>query len=128
MAKMLVIYQRPDDVPAFERHYYETHIPMAKRLPGLRSYEVSFGPIMSPASPSDAWLIGTLHFDSLAAILEAFASDVGAECAADRRNYAPDPSKFQISCSTTSTSDQQRRRELRQRFSSAVATRFSGQT
>lgn len=96
MAKMLVIYQKPDDVPAFERHYYEIHIPMAKRLPGLQKYEVSDGPVVSPASPSDAWLIGTLHFDSLAAIRDAFASDVGQECGTDRRNYAPDPSKFQM--------------------------------
>ena len=96
MAKMVVIYQKPDDVPAFERHYYGTHIPMAKRLPGLRKYEVSYGALLSPASPSDAWLIGTLHFDSLAAVRDAFASDVGQECGADRRNYAPDPSKFQM--------------------------------
>lgn len=96
MAKMVVIYQKPDDVPAFERHYYGTHIPMAKRLPGLIKYEVSYSPVVSPASPSDAWLIGTLHFDSLEAIRTAFASDVGIECAADRRHYAPDPSRFQM--------------------------------
>jgi len=96
MAKMVVIYQKPDDVAAFERHYFETHIPMAKRLPGIRKYEVSYGPIVSPAAPSDAWLVGTLYFDSMAAMREAFASDAGQECAADRRAYAPDPSKFQM--------------------------------
>jgi uncharacterized protein (TIGR02118 family) len=96
MAKMVVIYQRPEDVEAFERHYFEKHIPLAKRLPGMRKYEVSYGPIISPASPSDAWLIGTLHFDSLEAIQEAFTSDVGKECAADRHYFAPDPAKFQM--------------------------------
>ena len=96
MAKMVVIYQKPDDVAAFERHYFETHIPMAKRLPGIRKYEVSYGPVVSATGLSDAWLIGTLHFDDLAAIREAFASDVGKECAADRRAYAPDASKFQM--------------------------------
>ncbi len=69
---------------------------MAKRLPGLISYDVSFGPIVSPAGPSKAWLIGTLHFESLAAISEAFASEVGKQCAQDRRIYAPDTSKFQM--------------------------------
>jgi uncharacterized protein (TIGR02118 family) len=96
MAKMVVIYEKPEDVATFERHYWETHIPMAKRLPGLRRYEVSYGPIVSPAAPSKAWLIGTLTFDSLDDIRAAFASEVGQECAADRRNYAPDPSKFQM--------------------------------
>ena len=94
MAKMVVIYEKPEDVAAFERHYFAIHIPMAKRLPGLVSYDVSYGPIVSPAAPSKAWLIGTLHFDSLAAIGEAFASDIGKECALDRRIYAPDSSKF----------------------------------
>ena len=96
MARMVVIYKKPDDVAAFERHYYEIHVPMAKRLPGIRKYEVSQGPIMSPAGPSEAWLVGTLHFDSLTAMRDAFASEVGIECAADRRAYAPDPSKFQM--------------------------------
>ena len=57
MARMVVIYKRPDDVEAFQRHYFEKHVPLAKRLPGIRKYEVSQGPIMSPAGPSDAWMV-----------------------------------------------------------------------
>jgi uncharacterized protein (TIGR02118 family) len=96
MARMVVIYSKPNDVAAFEKHYFETHVPLAKRLPGIRKYEVSQGPIVSPAGASDAWMVATLHFDSLAAIREAFASDIGEQCAADRREFAPDPSKFQM--------------------------------
>jgi uncharacterized protein (TIGR02118 family) len=96
MARMVVIYKKPDDVEAFQRHYFEKHVPLAKRLPGIRKYEVSQGPIMSPAGPSDAWMVATLHFDSAAAIRDAFSSEVGKECAADRREFAPDPSKFQM--------------------------------
>ena|SRR6516225_8733460 len=93
---MVVIYNKPNDVAAFERHYFEQHVPLAKRLPGIRKYEVSQGPIVSPAGASDAWMVATLHFDSMAAIRDAFASDVGKECAADRRAFAPDPSTFQM--------------------------------
>ena len=96
MARMVVIYQKPADVAAFERHYFEKHVPLAKKLPGIRRYEVSQGPVMSPAGPSDAWMVATLHFDSMAAIKAAFASEVGKECAADRRAFAPDPSTFQM--------------------------------
>ncbi len=96
MARMVVIYKAPADVDAFERHYFEKHVPLAKRLPGIRKYEVSRGAIMSPAGPSDAWMVATLHFDSLAAIRDAFASEVGKECAADRREFAPDPAQFQM--------------------------------
>jgi len=93
---MVVIYRKPADVAAFERHYFEKHVPLAKRLPGIRKYEVSQGPIVSPAGASDAWMVATLHFDSLAAIREAFASDVGEQCAADRREFALDPTQFQM--------------------------------
>ena len=96
MAVMLVIYRKPDDVAAFERHYFERHVPLAKRLPGIRKYEVSRGPVVSPNGASDAWMVATLHFDSLAAIREAFASEVGRLCAADRREFAPDPATFQM--------------------------------
>lgn len=96
MARMIVIYKKPDDVAAFERHYFETHVPLAKQLPGLRRYEVSTGPILSPAGPSDAWMVATLHFDDMAALREAFASDIGKACAEDRVKFAPDPASFQM--------------------------------
>lgn len=94
MARMVVIYKTPQDVAAFERHYFETHIPLAKKLPGIRRYEVSRGPIVTPAGALDFHFVATLHFDDLAAIKQAFASPEGQVCAADRRNFAPDPSAF----------------------------------
>ena len=96
MARMIVIYKQPKDVKAFERHYFEKHVPLAKKLPGIRKYEVSQGPITSPAGPTDAWMITTLHFDNMAAVRSAFATEIGQACAADRREFAPDPSTFQM--------------------------------
>jgi uncharacterized protein (TIGR02118 family) len=96
MAQMVVVYKRPEDQEAFKRHYFEKHVPLAKALPGIRKYEVSYGPITSPSEPSDAWMIATLHFDDTAAIRDAFASDVGQACAADRLEFAPDPTSFQM--------------------------------
>ncbi len=48
MARMVVIYRTPKDVEAFDRHYFEIHVPLAKKIPGLRKYEVSDGPIATP--------------------------------------------------------------------------------
>ena len=96
MARMVVIYPTPDNVEAFDRHYFEIHVPLAKKIPGLRKYEVSNGPIAAPVGTSDVYLIGTLHFDDLAAIKEAFASPEGQAAGADRRLFAPDDSGFQM--------------------------------
>jgi uncharacterized protein (TIGR02118 family) len=96
MAKMTVIYATPKDPGAFDRHYYETHIPLAKKLPGLRKYEVSRGPVATISGPPGCYLIGTLHFDDLAAIQRAFASPEGQACAADRAIFAPSHNDFQM--------------------------------
>jgi uncharacterized protein (TIGR02118 family) len=96
MARMVVIWKNPKDVAAFDRHYFEVRIPLAKQLPGLRKYEVSQGPIVAPHGASDVHLVATLHFDSLAAIKQAFASPCGRLCAEDRRNLSDDPADFQM--------------------------------
>ena len=90
MARMVVIYRPPLDVRAFESHYFEVHAPLAKKLPGLRKYEVSKGAIVSLNAAQDAYLIATLHFDDLSSIRAAFASETGQACAADRKILAPD--------------------------------------
>jgi uncharacterized protein (TIGR02118 family) len=96
MARMVVIYKKPADVKAFEKHYFETHIPLAKKIPGLRKYEVSHGPIATPVGTSNVHRIGMLHFDDLAAIEKAFASAEGQAAGADRRLFAPDDSGVQM--------------------------------
>lgn len=87
-AKLLVIYGEPEDRAAFGRYYQETHIPLAKTIPGLRGYEVSRGPVMTPAGPAEAHLVATLAFDDMAAIQAAFASAEGQAAAADLQRFA----------------------------------------
>jgi len=86
---MVVIYRTPEDPAAFDRHYVDVHLPLAHQLPGLRRYEVSERPIATPAGDTEPYLIAILHFDSLEAIRQAFATAEGRACAADRRILAP---------------------------------------
>jgi uncharacterized protein (TIGR02118 family) len=90
MAQMVVVYKTPSDVDAFDRHYFGVHVALAKKLPGLRKYEVSAGPITTLGSATDTHFVAVLRFDSLAAIRSAFASPEGQACAADRRKLATD--------------------------------------
>src|SRR5579862_7652861 len=83
MAKLLVMYKTPKDAAEFDRHYFATHVPLAKKIPGLRKYEVSKGPVMTPAGPSGIHLVATLHFDDVAAIQAAMGSAEGQAAAAD---------------------------------------------
>lgn len=96
MAQMIVVYETPKDPAAFEQHYFEVHVPLARQLPGLKRYETSKGPIVSLAGAPNAYFVAILYFDSLAAIKDAFASDCGRACAADRQVLAPDERDVQI--------------------------------
>jgi uncharacterized protein (TIGR02118 family) len=96
MARLVAIYKTPKDVAAFERHYFETHVPLARKMPGFRKYEVSRGPVSVLAGPADVHLIGTVYLDDLGAMSRAFASPEGRETAADRRVYAPDDTGVEI--------------------------------
>jgi uncharacterized protein (TIGR02118 family) len=42
-ARFLVLWGTPQDRAEFDRHYREVHIPLAKKLPGLRRYTQSAG-------------------------------------------------------------------------------------
>jgi uncharacterized protein (TIGR02118 family) len=91
MARLLAIYKTPTDVAAFDKHYFGTHIPLAKRIPGLRKYEVSQGSVATPIGPSRFHLVATLHFDDMMAIQNAFASAEGQATVADLQNFTTDP-------------------------------------
>jgi uncharacterized protein (TIGR02118 family) len=71
-----------------DRYYSETHIPIAKRIPGLRKFDISKGPVATPAGPSEFHLVATLVFDDMSAIQKAFASPEGRAAGADVRNFA----------------------------------------
>jgi uncharacterized protein (TIGR02118 family) len=79
MATLLVLYKTPADPAAFDQHYFTTHVPLARKIPGLRRYEVSDAPYH---------LVATLSFDSLDAIQQALRSPEGQATAGDLGNFA----------------------------------------
>jgi uncharacterized protein (TIGR02118 family) len=88
MARVVVMYKAPTDPAAFDRYYFATHVPIAKRIPGLRKYEVSQGAVGTPAGPSGYHLVAILHFDDMAAVQRAFASPEGQAAVADVQTFA----------------------------------------
>jgi len=88
MARLAVLYKTPNDTAAFDRYYFEAHVPLAKKIPGLRRYEVSRSPIATPAGPSGVHLIAILHFDDLSAIQRGLASPEGKAAGDDLQNFA----------------------------------------
>ena|SRR5436305_345933 len=88
MAKLVVLYKTPKSADAFDRYYFATHVPLAKKLPGLKKYDVSDGAVAAASGTSGVHLVATLYFDSLDAIKDAFASPEGKATAGDLANFA----------------------------------------
>jgi uncharacterized protein (TIGR02118 family) len=89
VAKVYAMYKRPADPAAFDRYYYATHVPIAKKIPGLRHYEVTTGNVTMPGGADAPYhLIAILTFDSVAEISAALVSPEGQATAADLGNFA----------------------------------------
>ena len=88
MAKVLVLYKKPKSAEAFDKHYAAVHIPLAKKIPGLKKYGISTGVVGTPAGPSDVHLVASLYFDSLATLQAGMASAEGKAAGGDLANFA----------------------------------------
>ncbi len=88
MALLIAVYKTPKDKAVFDRYYRETHAPLAKKIPGLKAYEISKGPVAMPGGTSNVYLVACLTFDSMAALQAGLASPEGQAAAADLANFA----------------------------------------
>jgi uncharacterized protein (TIGR02118 family) len=81
------LYNQPSDVEAFERHYRQVHIPLAKNLAGLRRYTLSRN--IAPIRGGEPYyLVAELDWDDMSALKLAFQSPQGQATAADVANLA----------------------------------------
>ncbi len=88
MVKLTLLYGTPKDAEAFNRHYEETHVPLAAKLPGLRRYEWGATMPGPDGQPADRHLVVDLYFDDLAAMGAALQSPEGKAANADLANFA----------------------------------------
>ncbi|HEY7261110.1 MAG TPA: EthD family reductase [Trebonia sp.] len=83
MVRLTVLYNRPEDTAAFDKHYNEIHIPLAKKLPGLVRYTVSRN-----LRSEEYYLVAELDWEDMAALRTAMGSPAGAEATADVAKFA----------------------------------------
>ncbi len=87
-ARLVALYGHPTDTAAFDQYYTATHIPLAKKIPGLRAYAVSHGGLGAPDGKAPYYLVAELTFDSVAALEAGLGAPEGAAAAADTGNFA----------------------------------------
>jgi uncharacterized protein (TIGR02118 family) len=93
MAKLLVVYDQPTNKEGFDGHYYSTHIPLAEKLPSIKSVEANrvLGVQNSELNP---YLVVQLDFENIEELNKNLSSPQGQELTADVKNlleFLPKP-------------------------------------
>jgi uncharacterized protein (TIGR02118 family) len=83
-AKLVVLYSKPDDTEAFDRRYFEGHVPMVAQLPGLRRMEFHKG----AGDHASYYLMAEMSFDSMADLRACTRSDTMAAVIGDVNEFA----------------------------------------
>jgi uncharacterized protein (TIGR02118 family) len=88
MVRLLVLYGHPKDPAAFDRYYAENHIPLAKRMQGLKKWTV--GKVLPDAdgTPPPYYYVADLYLDTREDFDRLLASPEGVASVADVPNYA----------------------------------------
>lgn len=81
MHRLTIQYQAPTDPEAFDRKYFEDHVPLCRPLPGMRG--ASFSKPWALGGAAAPYLVAEFDFDDAAALKTALRSPEMAAVAAD---------------------------------------------
>lgn len=88
MVKLLVLYGHPKDPAAFDKYYQEVHIPIAKKMQGLKKWTIGKVLGTPDGQPSHYYYVAELYMETRADFAKLLASPEGQATVADVPNYA----------------------------------------
>jgi uncharacterized protein (TIGR02118 family) len=86
MSKLVALYKQPADPAAFDKAYFETHLPLIDKLPGLQSKRVTR--FTRDLMSSGYYLLAEMHFADEAALKAAMKSPEMATAGANLDSFA----------------------------------------
>lgn len=88
MIRLLVLYGQPSDPAAFDRYYEEAHIPLARKLKGLKKWTVGKVAGTPDGQFAPYYYVADLYMESREEFEQLLASPEGQAAVADVPNYA----------------------------------------
>lgn len=88
MIRLLVLYGHPEDPVAFDNYYASIHVPLAKRMQGLKKWSIGKVTGTPGGNSSPYYYVADLYADSREQLEEILASPEGQAAIADVPNYA----------------------------------------
>lgn len=89
MTKLIALYKKPEDVEMFEKRYFEQHVPLVDKMPGLVKTEITKLKSLGDVE-NKFFLQAEMYFENQDALNSAMASDEGKAAAKDLMSFAKD--------------------------------------
>lgn len=94
MVKLVALFSQPEDPQAFDQQYHETHLPLARRMPGLVRLEVNRFTGTPTGEDAPYYQMAELYFETAEAMHGAIASPEGRAAGANLMEFARGLVKF----------------------------------
>ena len=88
MYRLTVLYGHPTDPAVFQKYYHEIHIPLARKLKGLKGWTIGMCESVTPGEQPPYYMIVGLYADSREAMEAILATPAGQAAVADVPNFA----------------------------------------
>ena len=87
MVKLIALYKKPDNIEEFEKHYFEIHMPLVAKIPGLIKSEVAK---LNGLGGQDTkyYMIAEMYFENMDKLNEGMASPEGKASGRDLMGFA----------------------------------------
>jgi uncharacterized protein (TIGR02118 family) len=96
MVKLVVLYKKPADAKDFDDKYFNTHIPLANKIPGVKKIEIARVTGAPGGGESEYHLITEVYFDSKEDMDAAMASPENRAATKNLMGFAKDIVSFMI--------------------------------
>lgn len=87
-AKLIALYRQPENAEAFEQRYWNEHVPLAEKIPGLRRMEVTKFDKNLMGGETPYYMMAELVFDSAEDLKAGMASEEGKAAGANIMSFA----------------------------------------
>lgn len=88
MTKLVALYKTPADKELFDKKYFEEHIPLVEKMPGLKKTEITR--LKSLGSDEKYYMQAEMYFDDSDSLNESMASPEGKAAASNLMSFAKD--------------------------------------
>jgi uncharacterized protein (TIGR02118 family) len=88
-AKIVALYKKPQNPQEFERRYFDEHVPLVNKMPGVRSWEISKY-AGSSTGEEPYYMLVELYYDNMEALQASLDSKEGKEAGDHIMSFAKD--------------------------------------